>query len=124
MTEEQILKWCEEKGFDEYLAPLLQVFDLDEDELNNASIEQEMMGVFKVNGVKYEVIKGSFEEVASNMEEEYKGEILDNIPSYLDYYIDWKSYFRDYQDDILGDFSYAEETEFMGEPYCYIEYAD
>lgn len=124
MTEEQILKWCEEKGFDEYLAPLLKVFDLDEDELNNANIAQEMMGVFRVNGVKYEIVKGSFKEVADGIKDEYKEDVMDSIPVKLEYYIDWDSYFRDYQDDILGDFSYAEETEFMGEPYCYIEYAD
>lgn len=124
MTEEQILKWCEEKGFDEYLAPLLKVFDLDEDELNTTSIEQEIMGVFRVNGVKYEVVKGSFKEVADGIKEEYKSGLMDDIPAELEYYIDWYSYFRDFQDDILGDFSYAEEIEFMGEPYCYIEYAD
>lgn len=124
MTEEQILKWCEERGFDEYLAPLLKVFDLEEDELNTASIEQEIMGVFRVNGVKYEVVKGSFREVADGIKEEYKSGLMDDIPAELEYYIDWYSYFRDFQDDILGDFSYAEETEFMGEPYCYIEYAD
>ena len=124
MTEEQILEWCEDKGFDEYLAPLLKVFDLEEDELDNANIAQEMMGVFRVNGVKYEVIKGSFKEVAHEFAEQYKSDILDQIPTILEYYIDWDAFFRDYQDEVLGDFSYAEETEFMGEPYCYIEYAD
>ena len=124
MTDEQLLEWCEEKGYDDYLAPLLKTFDLDEDGLEALDIVQIMMGKFKINGISYEVIEGSYSEIARELEDSYVSDLEDKIPAEVTPYIDWVAFLRDYQDEALGDFAYADEIKFNDKTYCYIEYAD
>lgn len=122
MTDEQLLAWCDEQGYDEYLAPLLKSFDLDEDDLNALDIQQIVMGKFKINGILYEVIEGSYREIASELEEDYRKNIEDDTPVEIIPYVDWVSFIRDYSDEALENFSYADEIEFNNKTYCYIEY--
>lgn len=122
MTDEQLLTWCDEQGYDEYLALLLKSFDLDEDDLNALDIQQIVMGKFKINGILYEVIEGSYREIASELEEDYRKNIEDDTPVEIIPYVDWVSFIRDYSDEALGNFSYADEIKFNDKTYCYIEY--
>lgn len=122
MNDEQLMEWCEEKGYDEYLAPLLKSFDLDKDDLEALDILQVFAGRFKINDILYEVIEGSYRETAIQLEEDYRTRLEDDTPNELIPYIDWVAFLRDYADEALGSFSYAEEIEFNGKPYCYIEY--
>ena len=122
LTDDQLLEWCEEHSYDEYLAPLLKSFDLDYEDLNALDIVQSMIGRFTINGTSYEVCDGSYESISEEILTNYKGELLDLIPSILEDYVDWANFFHFERDAILGDFAYAEEIEFNGKPYCYLEY--
>lgn len=125
MNNEEIIKWCEKKGYPKKVAALLWMFTPSLDELEEWTFKYPYdfdSNLILINDTRYYIFnKDELDEQMDIMMDEVEDETNEGIPEWLQPYIMWSEFWKDHPvipDDVC--FGIV-RIQFEGEEYYYGE---
>ena len=125
MTNEEIIKWCEEKGYPKKMAALLWMFTPDLDELEEWEFSYPYEfdhNIIKINDTKYCIFtKDELEQEEDRIMDDVEDRANEDIPEWLQPYVMWTEFWKDHPvipDDVCFGMI---RVNFEGEEYWYGE---